>query len=253
MLHGFGADHRLVLSLERAVEAAPGWARFYPDLPGFGRTPIGDVTSTDDVVAEVLAFVDDELAGEPFAILGNSFGGMVARAVAHERRERVLGLALVAGVFVADSTERVTPERVILHEDDAAVRAAGKAADDYADIAVVQTKKNAAAFVECAAPGAEAADEDAMKTLAQHYALSRDPEDSPPFTQPSLIVTGRQDHIVGYRDALGRLEHYPRATFVTLDEAGHNVHLDQSEIVGALVTNWLTRMRPLDERAQLGS
>lgn len=248
LLHGFEADHRLVLSLESALRAVPGWRRLYPDLPGFGRTPIGDVASTDDVVAEVLDLVDDELAGEQFAILGDSFGGMVARAVAHRRRDRVLGLGLLASVFVADASARVVPERVVLHEDTDAVAVAGDSADDYADIAVVQTRGNAEAFVEFAAPGAELADGEAMKKLSENYRLSWDPEDSEPFTQPSLIITGRQDHIVGYRDALNRLEHYPRATFVTLDEAGHNAHLDQDALVGALVADWLRRMRPYDKR-----
>ena len=201
-----------------------------------------------ELIARKLDLVDDELAGEQFAILGDSFGGMVARAVAHRRRDRVLGLGLLASVFVADASARVVPERVVLHEDTDAVAVAGDSADDYADIAVVQTRGNAEAFVEFAAPGAELADGEAMKKLSENYRLSWDPEDSEPFTQPSLIITGRQDHIVGYRDALNRLEHYPRATFVTLDEAGHNAHLDQDALVGALVADWLRRMRPYDKR-----
>ena len=61
--------------------------------------------------------------------------------------------------------------------------------------------------------------------------------------QPSLHLAGRQDHVVGYLDAWRRIEHYPRASFATLDSAGHNLLFEQSELVSAFVTDWLTRMR----------
>ena len=50
-----------------------------------------------------------------------------------------------------------------------------------------------------------------------------------------LIVTGKQDQIVGYEDQQALLPHYPNATFVTLDNVGHNAHIDQPEAVIALV------------------
>ncbi len=42
-----------------------------------------------------------------------------------------------------------------------------------------------------------------------------------PFPRPALIITGRQDTSVGYRDAWDLLQSYPRATYVTFDRAGH--------------------------------
>lgn len=112
LLHGFDADHRLVTSFEAAFDdggrlgagetaasgSTGGWRRLYPDLPGFGGTPIGDVTSTDDAVEQVLAFLDEQVGDEPFAILGDSFDGMIARAVTHRRRAQVLGLGLLVAV-----------------------------------------------------------------------------------------------------------------------------------------------------------
>lgn len=257
LLHGFDADHRLVTSLDAAFDdgagvgagevatdaPSTGWRRLYPDLPGFGDTPIGDVTSTDDVVEQVLAFLDEQVGDEPFAILGDSFGGMIARAVTQRRREQVLGLGLLAAVFVADSDARQTPEQRVLREDDDALAAAGDAADDYAAIAVEQSVEDAERFLAHAAPGAKVADKEAMKRLSQNYALTQNPEAGEPFDRPSLIITGRQDHLVGYEDAWAQLEHYPRATFVTLDAAGHNAHLERPALVNALVVDWLARMR----------
>ncbi len=38
------------------------------------------------------------------------------------------------------------------------------------------------------------------------------------------------------------LPHYPNATFVTLDNAGHNAHIDQPEAVITLVREWVAHM-----------
>jgi pimeloyl-ACP methyl ester carboxylesterase len=63
-----------------------------------------------------------------------------------------------------------------------------------------------------------------------------------PFPAPTLVITGRQDAAVGYRDAWKVLENYPRATFVVLDRAGHLLAVDQQRLVRALVGEWLDRV-----------
>ena len=56
-------------------------------------------------------------------------------------------------------------------------------------------------------------------------------------------MTGRQDHVVGHRSAAALVDrHYPHATTVVLDRAGHNVHLDQPALTAALLDDWLSRM-----------
>jgi pimeloyl-ACP methyl ester carboxylesterase len=94
-------------------------------------------------------------------------------------------------------------------------------------------------------PGLRGVDEAALALIAERYGLDADPEDASPepFVQPTLFITGRQDQIVGYRDAWARLEHYPRATFAVLDIAGHNAHMDQPGLTAALMTDWLHRVR----------
>ena len=244
LVHGFGVDHRLLLPLDPAIEASGAWRRIYIDLPGHGGSPARQVSSAEDVVTAVEAEIRVRVGGEPFAILGNSFGGMIARRVAHDFREQVLGLATIAAVFVATQDERDVPAPVVLRQDAAVLEGLGEAADAYAELAVVHTVGNARAFVEHVHPGLVAADQDAVERISQDYALAREPEDASPapFVQPTLFVTGRQDQVVGYRDAWARLEHYPRAAFVVLDGAGHNVQIDQPDLTSALVADWLGRV-----------
>jgi pimeloyl-ACP methyl ester carboxylesterase len=57
-----------------------------------------------------------------------------------------------------------------------------------------------------------------------------------------LFLCGRQDNVVGYHDALKRIDDYPRGSFVVLDAAGHMVHLEQPALTATAITEWLDRM-----------
>ncbi|MCK3770113.1 alpha/beta hydrolase [Microbacterium aerolatum] len=243
LVHGFGVDHRVVTPLDAAVDAA-GWRRVYVDLPWV--PPIADCApdSTQEIADALIAELRGHFGEEPFAILGNSFGGMLARHVAHEMRDQVLGLATLVGAFVPYAADRTLPERLILREDEEARRAAGVAAADYAEIAVVQSAASARAYAELIAPAARAADEDLMARIASDYALDGEPEAAhpEPFDLPSLHVFGRQDQVTGFEDGLALRAHYTRGTFAVLDAGGHNVHLERPALVEALITDWLARM-----------
>jgi pimeloyl-ACP methyl ester carboxylesterase len=57
------------------------------------------------------------------------------------------------------------------------------------------------------------------------------------------MLMGRQDNIVGYRDQWDFIEDYPRASFVVLDKAGHNLQIEQDVLFNALVKEWLDRVK----------
>ncbi len=57
-----------------------------------------------------------------------------------------------------------------------------------------------------------------------------------------MIVVGRQDNVVGYKDTLTLLDSYPRATFAVLDRAAHNPQIEQIQLVHALFSEWLERI-----------
>jgi pimeloyl-ACP methyl ester carboxylesterase len=63
-----------------------------------------------------------------------------------------------------------------------------------------------------------------------------------PFARPSLIVAGRHDSSVGFKDATRLLPRFARSTFVILDRAEHGLPIDQQTIFESLVIDWLDRM-----------
>lgn len=242
-IHGFGVDHRIMLPLEE-MDGVTGWRRIYVDLPWVEGAEPGDAASTQEVADGVLAEIRELLGDEPFAVIGNSFGGMIARYLAHELRDQVLGLATLAGAVESVHSRRILPSREVILTDKSVLEAAGEARDDFEEMSVVQTAANLATFVGSVLPGLRGANQAVMDEIASNYALQVEPEDAhpEPFRAPSLHIFGRQDHVVGYEDGWKLREHYVRGTYVVLDAAGHNVHLEQPEITAALVRDWLGRM-----------
>jgi pimeloyl-ACP methyl ester carboxylesterase len=62
------------------------------------------------------------------------------------------------------------------------------------------------------------------------------------FNKPSLILLGKQDSCVGYKDFLKIFDNFPRTTLAILDKAGHNLQLEQETLFNSLITEWLQRI-----------
>lgn len=241
LLHGYTIDHRLLLPLEPVFAARRGWRRLYADLPGSGRSPRLSGPVTAEAMGEaVLRFVDKVVGDEPFAVVGISYGGQLARHLIAERGPQVLGTALIAPL-VKPGGERVLPERRVLTRDEALLAALEPAdREAFAGIALYQDDAGWSAFRDHVLPGIRAHHREDAAALLKAYLFKELPESRfGTHDGTHLLVTGRQDHMVGWRDQLDLLEHYPRATYAVVDGAGHNVHLDQPDAVHGLLGNWL--------------
>ncbi|MEU4194488.1 alpha/beta hydrolase [Kribbella sp. NPDC026611] len=241
-LHGWSPDHRLMTGpLEPVFADLPGYRRLYPDLPGMGRSPAGDIDSSDGIMAAVRGFIDEQIGSEPFVLIGESYGGYLGRALVAERPEQVLGLGLICPVGVLWHKDRRVPEHVVLRSEPGVVESLQEG-EDFTELAVIQTAAALAAYRSDVAPGLALADEEALARIQKNWELTIAPESGPVYTRPTLVLCGRQDSITGYEDQFDLLPHYPRATYAVLDVAGHNLQLEQPELFGALVRDWLQRV-----------
>ncbi|MGC4941312.1 alpha/beta fold hydrolase [Kribbella sp. DT2] len=243
-VHGWAPDHRLMTGcLEPVFADLPGYRRIYPDLPGMGQSPAGSIDSSDGMLDALLGFVDQEI-DEPFLVIGESYGGYLARAVAARRPEQVLGLALVCPLAQAiDNADRTLPEHVVLRSEPGLLDGlSDELAKNFSGITVVQTPETLRAFLADVVPGLEAADFDAMGRIRKNWRLTTDPESGPAYERPTLVLCGRQDGSTGFADVWPLLPHYPRATYAVLDAAGHNLQIEQPELFGAHVREWLRRV-----------
>jgi pimeloyl-ACP methyl ester carboxylesterase len=246
-IHGYTPDHRLMKGcMEPLFARRSGWQRVYFDLPGMGQTPGSEqIKSTDDMLAVVVDFIDALLPGRPFLLAGESYGGYLTRGVLQREFAQVAGMALICPTIYGEQSQRDLPPRTVLVENAALLASLAPAdAEAFSEIAVVQDEDNWERFRAEILPGIRMADDKFLHRLQQQYSYSFDVDVLPrPFSQPVVMFLGRQDHGVGYRDAWRILENYPRATFAVLDRAGHNAHIEQSQLFEAVIGEWLDRVQ----------
>lgn len=249
MLHGWSVDHRYMVSdMEPLFRQRDGWKRIYLDLPGHGRTPGKDwITNQDKILDVVLDFIDNVIPGQRFVLAGSSLGGYLARGVVHHRSASIDGLLLTVPQFVADEAKRHVPSPVILVADPALVSELEPAEAEFFKIAVVQSRKVVDYIRANLLSASEIRDQAFLAKIQtehpENYAFSFDVDALPKACPaPTLIVMGRQDSLVGYRDAWEILENYPRGTFAVLDRSGHFMPFEQEDLFHALVGEWLDRV-----------
>jgi len=248
MIHGWSPDHRLMKGCMEPIFQSidTDWQRIYFDLPGMGRTKGQPwINGTDQMLAVILEFIDGIIPSQHFLVAGESYGGYLARGVIKERTAWVDGLLLLCPVAIQETHNDHAPALQILEKDEAFLNSLSEEDRQYFEgINVIQNQRVWQRFREEVLPGLKLADYDFLEnSLSQHvpYAVDVDRIEKP-YLQPTLMIMGRQDSVVGYRDHWQLIENYPRASFVILDKAGHNLQIEQDILFRALVKEWLERV-----------
>lgn len=251
-LHGWSMDHRDEFRVHEPIFARrPGWRRHYIDLPGMGRSPADPrIENLDDMLDAVLAWIEATLGDRPIVLAGTSAGALLALGALLRPRIRVDGILLRAPLIEPDDDRRdvEAPHPVIV--DPALTRTLSDAERQMMGPLMIQTPAYLAAMRakmrEAVLPAIAAADTAFLSPIRAdktRYRLRDFSVDAlPSFDRPSLILTGRLDASVGYRDAWRLMPHMPRATFATLDRAEHGLPIDQQPLFAALVGDWLDRL-----------
>jgi pimeloyl-ACP methyl ester carboxylesterase len=249
MLHGWGCDHRYMVSdMEPVFRQRDGWKRIYLDLPGHGTSPGKDwITNQDKILDVVLDFIENIIPGQRFVVAGSSAGAYLARGVVHHRLASIDGLLLTVPLIEAADAKRHVPSSVTLLADPALVSELEPDGTEWLfQIPVIQSRKVfdyiRANFLSASKAGDQTFQAKIREDPA-NYAFSFDVDALPkPCPAPTLIVTGRQDSVAGYRDAWEILDNYPRGTFVVIDRSGHFLDIEQEDLFHTLVGEWLDRV-----------
>jgi pimeloyl-ACP methyl ester carboxylesterase len=233
--------------VEPALQGRPGWQRIYIDPPGHGKTPGKDwITNQDKMLEVLLTCVDQLTAGQNYCLIGLSLGAYLARGILRHRTKFVDGIAMIVPVVFAEDEKRTVPPYKVLAEESLADAGLTQEEGEFLGMSVLHTHKWLAELRSYPQiPDHEKGDAEFLSRIREDhktYAFSFDVDDLPePFHRPALIITGRQDHIVGYRDFWGILEKYPRASYVVLDGRGHFLE-HSAALVHALMNEWLDRV-----------
>ncbi|ASA19576.1 alpha/beta fold hydrolase [Paenibacillus donghaensis] len=248
ILHGNGPDHRMMMAcLEPVFAEQERFRRIYVDLPGFGQTPAAEwIKSSDDMLEAVKRMVQALIPGKRFAVVGQSYGGYLARGLVKDYGDLMNGIFLLCPCIIAEPSQRELPEHQVVTCDEVFLAELGaEDRQEFCSISVKQTREVWERYKQEVMVGLALADETFMKGIRASggYSFSEEIDDIPLFNQPGLILNGRQDSMVGYKDACKLVDLYPKSVFAVLDEAGHNLHLEQVELFNGLTRDWLERVR----------
>jgi pimeloyl-ACP methyl ester carboxylesterase len=235
LLHGFTADLRMWMPVSEAL--ARDYRVIAPDLRGHGRT--GAPEDLDDYTMEryegdVLALLD-ALEIDVAAVVGCSFGGMIAVCLAVHHPERVAGLVLsdTSAAFEHpeyDDRYREREARIAVQVEvverwgtaELGKRAAADISDPF--LAEGLRRRYAAMSREGYLGAARVRRErpDVLPLLAERLSM------------PVLVCTGSQDHV--HSASLLMAGRIPGARVVTFRDTGHGIPALRPEAFTDVVT-----------------
>jgi len=227
---GFANDMTaMVKGMEPIFETKKNWKRIYVDHLGVGDTEIGeDIESVEDVVKTMAAFVDELMGNESYVLGGYSFGGYLSRYILNKRVDKVDGLLLLTPLVVKE-LENCDVDRsieVIKNVDP-----------------TIQQEIDSLIQIDLIGAMAKTNGEFQQKLYENNHLTSIALDEfEGTFNKPTLIITGRQDNTVGYKDAYTILDKYPRATYICMDKCGHAAQIEQKSLFNHLVSEWIFRI-----------
>lgn len=191
-IHGFMPDHHLMTGcMEPIFKDRSGWKRFYPDLPGMGKTPgPAWLTNSEQMLDVVIDFIEQMIPGQNFVLAGESYGGYLARGIIYRWPERVAGLLLICPLIVPLHEDRDLPPPMVLVQNPTVLTSlAPDDREEFESFGVIQNQYTWERTRDEVMVGLKAADEPFLAKLqAEGYAFSFDVDAvAGPFDQPTLI------------------------------------------------------------------
>lgn len=261
-VHGWEMNNAQdIAEYEPIFAQLPGYKRLYIDLPGMGASPAdASIVDLQSMYDRVVAFIEQEISPKQFILAGTSLGGYIVRALATQFQSQLLGVCLIVPVIEPDNQFRDLDVIKPIIEDEAAVRLALGAQSSSVGQILVQTPAyirtvvvKMTKFILPAVALANSEVLDPIRNDPNRYSLDLIRKGGEAvFSKPALIITGRHDDVVGYRDALRLLKVYPRASFVALDRSTHLLPVDEGDLVQSLMLDWLRRVEEVSRQAQSG-
>ncbi|MCL2703052.1 MAG: alpha/beta hydrolase [Defluviitaleaceae bacterium] len=248
-VHGWPVDHRLMSGcLEPVFNQMKGYRRIYLDLPGMGQTPAAPwIHNSDNMLEVLIEFINTVIGGGSFLLAGESYGGRLALGLIHKMGSRIDGVLFICAATdsdaIIDHPDNLPKKRVLWQSERMASLKGHQSYNGFMDMAVISSPEIFDKFVNDIQPGLDAAD---WEFVSNRCSGDYGPEleeavRSVTFDKPSCILTGRQDHVVGYKKAYELFERFPRAAYAVLDCAGHNLQIESEPLFQQFVRDWIWR------------
>jgi pimeloyl-ACP methyl ester carboxylesterase len=207
------------------VEAlSPHFEVAAPDLPGWGTSPLP---------TEPFSFVDSVAAHLPAALVGNSFGGMVALRTALAHQDDVSRLVLVGAGFPTWDWSQELKEYWAVEGEAVDAGDLDRATQVNLDFWVKPEHHEEVRAQQRLALDLQSAHEEPELLWPEMPPLSS-------LDIPTLVVVGDDDKVDFKAIAQHLAEEIPNADLAVVAGAGHLVGLDQPEELNALLIEFLS-------------
>jgi pimeloyl-ACP methyl ester carboxylesterase len=252
-IHGLGG------SWQNWLESIPHFARTHRvialDLPGFGSSPMPPWEISIPAYGRFLRDFCERLGVDRSSLVGNSMGGFIASEVAITEPERVDDLTLVSAAGITWARARREPAEMLARMG----RAAAPLVMRFEMSAIKRAKFRRRLFGgvfhdpnalrrellwENVVPALESPGSfDAMRTLVGYDIRDRLEE----IGVPTLIVWGRNDHVVPVPAALSYKKRIgDNAELIIFDECGHVPMIERPVRFNRVLERFLAREGVLD-------
>lgn len=244
-LHGYSLHLDSLKYSAEAILKDSNYKRIYVDLPGMGKSTYDDsIQNTDDILDIILGFIKEIIKDEPFAVAGHSYGGYLARGLVAKLPNQVLGMAMFCPVIKANFKDRILPPSKVAYEDTEYLNTLSDEEREGLGFIVFRSKH----VIERTRKEFFANrpdNEEYLERIQKYgYAFKNDvDQEIGRYEKPVLFLLGKHDNITGYEDAFPILKHYPNSSCVVLDDAGHNLFIEQEELFNLHMKKWLDRIK----------
>lgn len=124
------------------------------DLPGMGQSRgAGAIKSASDVLQLLIQYIEEEFSNRKFAIVGYTFGALLATALAEQFSDQIESLFLLAPETEAETTKRTSPKRTVYHMSNLGPKIDQDELSAYRATAVLESQDNFNLFKSIYFPG----------------------------------------------------------------------------------------------------
>lgn len=241
MLHGSGPGVSAFANWRLVLQALPGDFRLLaPDLAGFGYsvTPKDFVYSRQNWLDQIVRFID-AMGVDKVHVVGNSFGGSMALALAIARPERVNKIVLMGSVGVPfeltpglDAVWGYTPSA----ENMRAIMKIFAYDQGLIGDALVQMRYEASAR-----PGIQEQYASMFPAPRQRWvdAMAHPEADVRAIRHPTLLVHGRDDKVIPLSTSMTMLNWIENSQLHVFGRCGHWTQIEHAAAFARLVRDFL--------------
>ena len=231
LLHGFMEN--LTIWNDLITHLSDEFKIIRMDLPGHGHSEIIDDVQTMELMANAVMTTLDNASVNDFHILGHSMGGYVSLALAEHHPNRLKSLTLFFSTFLADSDEKKEQRkksfRIIKEAFPGYVRAGVANLFNPNELESLQPKIELAKSIALSTNnlGALACAKGMVERPSRKNVLES-------FDKKAMIISGRHDNAVDYKNLLNELPDRENIKAYLLD-CGHNGHWERPEICASII------------------